>query len=279
MGTITEQDEGNGVTMVTEDPKQRACEHGTIGCPYKGEKHACMKYTYGHGQPDERGMPPIELESPTSPASLAARLVDVQGELRDLKNRLFGDEQAMERYAENRRTYVTPNIPKPEPGVITNLQRSFQQYDEAFRKVIELLVKRIEELEKIGEFFGPMLEGKTPPLDGAMIVSRREQDEALARLAGALRDEMSEAKHFVEALDQTFRDAAPSLLRRVGPGMTPNEKKLDRFGRLHWIGDAMLAAYTTTQEWLEARRSPSRLQLAKDAIRSVISGKPSTEER
>jgi hypothetical protein len=44
---------------------------------------------------------------------------------------------------------------------------------------------------KLEAFFGPMIAGKNPPLDGAQIATKAYVDEALARIAKVLRSEMA----------------------------------------------------------------------------------------
>ena len=59
--------------------------------------------------------------------------------------------------------------------------------------ILDTLPGRIEFAQRLQAFFGPMLEGKTPPLDGEDVASRGYVDESIARLARALRREQAAA--------------------------------------------------------------------------------------
>lgn len=48
-------------------------------------------------------------------------------------------------------------------------------------------------LRKLNEFFGPMLEGKNPPLDGNQIATKDYVDKAVERIAAAIRQQIAQA--------------------------------------------------------------------------------------
>lgn len=275
-----------GTGTITEPDSEywgKECDNGTPGCPYHGEKHACVTpKDYAVSAREDAAARAVrdakklaaaaaslELESPTSPTALAARIVDLQGEIRDLRVRLFGDEDAEELYAENRRTYVTPNIPKPEPGMLASLTRHLTDQDDAFTKGIKALVGRVEKLEQLRAFFAPMLENKNPPLDGALIASRQDLDDALTRIAGVLRDEMSAAVHFTAEITSKF-----GAVTRERSTAHPIEwaRQLVQLRTAHVI-DKLEVMWKFVAEEQTAKNQPSRLQLARRAIATVIAGR------
>lgn len=50
------------------------------------------------------------------------------------------------------------------------------------------------EVDRLQKFFGPVIDGTNPPLDGAQVASKAYVDDALARLARVIRSEMAGAK-------------------------------------------------------------------------------------
>jgi hypothetical protein len=72
-------------------------------------------------------------------------------------------------------------------------QRDALAMFEAYRKISndrqKAAVEALARVSKFEAFFGPLIAGKNPPLDGAQVASKAYVDDALARLARVLRSE------------------------------------------------------------------------------------------
>jgi hypothetical protein len=69
-------------------------------------------------------------------------------------------------------------------------------------RVVELLERTQKQLtfaQRLEAFFGPLLEGKTPPLDGAMIATREYVDAGIATFARSIRSEIRDATELLKA--------------------------------------------------------------------------------
>lgn len=146
-------------------------------------------------------------------------------DLKQLRAELFGDEEKKKAWHDAKTNARYPNFPlppgekfeEPPPGAIDravgdlrtelrvaldtmrmDIAASRGQADKVF-ELLERTQKQLQFAQRLEAFFGPMLEGKNPPLDGNEIASKGYVDDAVRRIAGAIRGEVVDAVGFFKA--------------------------------------------------------------------------------
>jgi len=85
------------------------------------------------------------------------------------------------------------------PGYSAMLDRTIA----AAKAVVDANKGLAERVRRLEAFLAPAMDGTTPPMDGAVVATKAHVDQALDRLAGALRGEMA------VATDRQKRKVAP----------------------------------------------------------------------
>lgn len=143
-----------------------------------------------------------------------------ESDIREIKTSiegLLGNQDAIATY-DRVKSYTVGKmmLPRPSGGLVENLRNQMTRLKEEMTSA-EPTLKLARDL---WAFFGPMLAGKNPPLDGAQIADRAYVDKTAERIAGALRDEHArEAENMTARIDGlvTFvEDALAGLRTSVG---------------------------------------------------------------
>ena len=136
---------------------------------------------------------------------------------------------------------IEANLDENGPATKPFLDDMMKQMNEISAKHEEALVQLIDRMDalmnetrmrlefarKLELFFGPILAGKTPPLDDATIADKTFVTNAVARIARTLRAEMGELADLVRALGHTRPPRLPIVL--AGPrtkAKKPAKKKV-----------------------------------------------------
>ena len=177
----------------------------------------------------------------------------VADNVHELEVALLGDREQLEIHETARRGNVTPNIPRPPPGVLDVMRASIDVVSKQVQALSESVDRRVEIATKLANFFGPMLADKNPPLDGETVASKGYVDEAVARFARAIRDEVSEARALTGEL--------LSIMRHEASEPADRRKKL-----ASWLGEVISRERVTQQTERARRGRPSRMQSLIHAI-------------
>jgi len=86
-----------------------------------------------------------------------------------------------------------------EPGYSAMIDRAIS----AAKTMADRNKELVERVRRLEAFLAPAMDGTTPPMDGAVVATKAHVDQALDRLAGALRGEMA------VATDRQKRKVAP----------------------------------------------------------------------
>ncbi len=146
----------------------------------------------------------------------AAGIDDLRVRMRKLEVLIQGEPDLHEQWAKNKKLGITPNIPEPSVGLvgvfeslidrlntrITETQATIAAHQ---RTVSEDVAGRFAFVRRLEAFFGPMLENKNPPLDGALVADKAYVDEAIARVARAIREEIVPSMTMASAITWAFR--------------------------------------------------------------------------
>lgn len=150
-------------------------------------------------------------------------LVELKTAIATLKLRLFGDEEMRAKWEQAQKTGTYPNYPggdkivEPAPGELDQIRGSVLalgayvgSVDEENKGLSELLTKLTKTLgasdhnftflKKLEAFFGPLIEGKNPPLDGNQIATKGYVDNAVERIAGRIREQVNQAIEVTNAI-------------------------------------------------------------------------------
>lgn len=200
---------------------------------------------------------------------LERELKDTQSQLKALRTTLQGDEELIAKWEAGKPNF--PNIPEPSRGALAQIMNALDgqsvqmaRVSKATDEIFTRIENRLAFTQRLEAFFGPMLQGKNPPLDGAQIADRGYVDEAVARLSRALREE------FMNAV-ATARELTGNLLRQVATwdGKTTSAPiaAVIVADRLRWVYAREMARDAADKERV-AR--PSRLQL----LAHLVTGRP-----
>lgn len=160
--------------------------------------------------------------------------------LRELRLRLFGDEEMRAKWEKQQKTGTYPNHPggekiyDPELGELDRLRVQIHSLDDRISSLTSAMAdlagavsnnddvfRRLEELlgtskinftflKKLEAFFGPLLESREPPLDGEQIATKAYVDDAVQRFASRIRDQVSRSIEVVNAIWQHVGEAMGS---------------------------------------------------------------------
>jgi hypothetical protein len=175
--------------------------------------------------------------------------------LHDLEVLLLGDREKREIYETARKGHVTPNIPEPPPGVIALIDSTIAALSSKLDAHGMSLDKHASIAKQLSLFFGPMLAGKNPPLDGNLVADKQFVDDGLARLAGAIREEVAPARAVVGDLLSLFKD-----------------ETTDVKGRRERLVAVIRSVIDRDKAERERAARPSRLQLLSWSLRYVFTG-------
>lgn len=129
-----------------------------------------------------------------------------------IENLLCGDQDALAKWEQAVKTYVTPRGERPAPGLIEATGASHQA-----------LAGRIDALEaasrKYHAFLGDI---EKAPLDGISVATKAYVDEAVARIARAIREEAARAKPVFNEDNEKAAAIARDLLRSFEGRLAPN---------------------------------------------------------
>lgn len=142
---------------------------------------------------------------------LQNKLDDIDARITEIEILLLGDRKQRQIYKTAKKGHVTPNVVEPPPGALEVINKTLDSLNGSVAGFYEQLDKRFEIVTKLSAFFGPMLAGKNPPLDGNLIASKEYVDDGIARFARAIRDEVSQAKTLTGELLSIFRSAAQDV--------------------------------------------------------------------
>ena len=142
------------------------------------------------------------------------RILAVTGRIAELEILLLGDRDKRQIYETAKKGNVWPNIVEPPPGALEIINTQLESLHEVLGAITKSLDTRFEIVTKLSAFFGPMLVGKNPPLDGNLIASKEYVDKGIERFAGAIREEVALAKDLARSIKAAFgtiADAAREL--------------------------------------------------------------------
>jgi len=182
-------------------------------------------------------------------------------QIAELEIKLLGDTKLREQWETARKNNVAPNIPEPAIGIITML---LNQHD-AVTLMISDVSTKLAFTKRLEAFFAPMMENKNPPLDGAQVATKAYVDEAIARIAGKIREEIAQAREFVHYLLNDIKkwnttgDADDDLI--IATPLWGIAKRI--LYAYSWIVEREASEEAT-------RNRPSRIAL----LRSAITGQP-----
>lgn len=195
-----------------------------------------------------------------------------EARIRALEVLLQGDEPLRAEWAKQKALGVTPNIPEPPIGVLQAIENTFSVMQTKMGDLHTLLGRAADAVAvrpafvaKLEAFFGPMLQGKNPPLDGHQIADKEYVDEAVRRVAGAIRSEVADSISFVQTLLQSFTRIA-EFGWKIGD--TENTKIIRSTQKLVWTWCRELAREAAEQA---ARNRPGRLQSLVYAVTGKVS--------
>lgn len=148
---------------------------------------------------------------------LEAKVAALAGKVREIENMLLGDAELEAKWEAGKINY--PNIPKPPPGALVAINTTLESVttgQDEWRKMIDAKIyAELSFARRLEAFFGPMLAGKNPPLDGDQVATRGYVDDALQRLATRLRDGFSAATTLAGELLSIY-NVAPDIAERAG---------------------------------------------------------------
>lgn len=134
---------------------------------------------------------------------LYAAMGDRRRELVDMREILLNDLAAIRKALDTRID--------AQNTTIAELTEAVGGQDALITKLTETLGTNLHVdasfLKKLNEFFGPMLEGKNPPLDGNQIATKDYVDKAIERIAAAIRQQIAQA---IELTNGLVRQVAKS---------------------------------------------------------------------
>jgi hypothetical protein len=165
-------------------------------------------------------------------------LVKLNTEIAQLKLRLFGDEDMRAKWEQAQNTGTYPNYPggarilEPAPGELDELRKGItivasraELIDDGVTVQNELFAKLTKTLgtsdhsftflRKLEAFFGPMIEGKNPPLDGNQIATKDYVDKAVERIAGRIREQVQRSIEVTQALWDRVSASANGIGERL----------------------------------------------------------------
>lgn len=227
----------------------------------------------------------LETEAKTN-AELTAELATLRVQLGELRNRLWGDEELHAKWKRNKEMYVTPNIAEPPKGHLVLIEQlagmiSDKQHELAtmFSSKWSKIEKHLEFVDRVSAWIGPVMDDPAfaPPLNGAQVASKRYVDDAVARIAGALREEASETKWFVQSVYQSFKGMLE--VAAVTWNMQPVDKARHRLAVIAEIAEQLAAMVRYVREKRDEDREPGPLGRLKIAAKYFVSGRPQKEAR
>jgi hypothetical protein len=149
---------------------------------------------------------------------------------------LVGDREEIARWEKTRAFAVLSGPERPSGGLAQKLLERIDRAEhavaaaraevDAHGKDAVALSKRFAFVKDLEAFFGPLMAGKNPPLDGNQVASQGYVDASVARIAGAIREEirssLTELRDFVEKAIGGIREEIKQ---------SPNGGVPSRFGR------------------------------------------------
>ena len=79
------------------------------------------------------------------------------------------------------------------PGSLASIDLSLTSLNAMMVMLKRDTEKKLEFSRRLESYFGPVIEGKNPPLDGEQVATKAYVDQALTRFAGVIRSEIASA--------------------------------------------------------------------------------------
>lgn len=182
---------------------------------------------------------------------LEAKVNALKDDVQTLQILLHGDLEKQEIFRKAKETNTWPNIDEPPAGALDMINVSLEHLSASIQSLQSQINQRTSPtafIAKLEAFFGPMLEGKNPPLDGNQIASRAYVDDAVARVAGVIRGELANARQGLRAESA----AAVDLARQIA---------ITALGQSGWSMVASKLNWAVDREEMRARREnkPGRI--------------------
>ncbi len=202
---------------------------------------------------------------------LELELKETAKRLAELDKFLRGEPDLHAEWAENKRLGICPNIPEPGRGVLATFETMLDRMNENANMLASKVASATQEhslalgfVRKLEAFFGPLLQNKNPPLDGHQVADKAYVDDAVGRIARAIREEMTTAMDRSRLVNMLIGTLRPF--------------------RLQFQGLDDLASVANTLSWLNQREmereeqeaaraaQPSRLRAAIYALTGRLAG-------
>jgi hypothetical protein len=196
---------------------------------------------------------------------MVTQIAKVAEQVHELDVLLFGDKDLHAKWEAGKVNF--PNIPEPGPGWVELFERALDDHDklqagrwDSFASMLSDVTSKITFVARLEAFFGPLLAGKNPPLDGEQIASKNYVDNAMQRLSDALRSRFAE--QFNEAAGLT-KELLSAFAVNYGGSLVGSSVVSGFTDKIMWL---LMRETNRYNEDLARVNKPSRLRAAIYAV-------------